>query len=520
MQNSVRKALPLATAFLLALCGAAIAGDNANVIVSLTSPTEVSDVGPGGTIEVALSASGMVGVKQFDVTLEVSPADAFDLSATTFAQNAAAFTISPGVEFPAEGQVKSGAASFGAAVNGDAALGTFTLKASSTFTTDTEATITVVRVSIGPSSTDRDVFTTEQLGLSITVNPPPPPVIEPTLTATSLTDVSLDYSAVGAASTINNSAGEITFSVSFTNNTGAAASGQSISWAVTNNGSEAVAILQTGAAAIAVAAGASRTVTRTTDANGSATLILDAEGDKGAGTTSASVVASTSAPNSDNVTRQLSVQFSATWDVPVPAELASFTSEVTVDGNVLLQWQVASQSNNLGWEVYRSTDNRVFAKVSDLIPGEGTTDQFRTYSFLDIQLPKGEVLYYYLSQIDLSGATSRSPVIEVLRMATAVAQAQALPTINALWQNYPNPFNPETTISFDLHSEGVITLTVYDLAGQVIRTLIDQQPMAAGRYKSVWDGRDGSGALVGSGVYLYQIRAGDFTSMKKMTLLQ
>jgi hypothetical protein len=89
MQNSVRKMFPLAIAMLLALCGAAIAGDNADVVVSLDSATEVSGVGTGGTIEVALSASGMVGVKQIAVTISISPADAFDDAATTFAPNPA-----------------------------------------------------------------------------------------------------------------------------------------------------------------------------------------------------------------------------------------------------------------------------------------------------------------------------------------------------------------------------------------------------------------------------------------------
>jgi len=82
MQNSVRKMFPLAIAMLLALCGAAIAGDNADVVVSLDSATEVSGVGAGGTIEVALSASGMVGVKQIAVTISISPADAFEDAAT------------------------------------------------------------------------------------------------------------------------------------------------------------------------------------------------------------------------------------------------------------------------------------------------------------------------------------------------------------------------------------------------------------------------------------------------------
>jgi len=225
------------------------------------------------------------------------------------------------------------------------------------------------------------------------------------------------------------------------------------------------------------------------------------------------------AANSDGVERDLSVDFSATWDVPVAAELASFTSQVTVDQGVLLQWGVASQSNNLGWEVFRSTDGRVFTKVSDLVLGDGNSDEFKSYDFIDSNLPQVDVLYYYLNQIDLDGTTSRSQIVEVLLSPTAVAEL-ALPTANALQQNFPNPFNPETMISFDLSGDQVVSLTIYDMAGQVVRTLVDAQPMTVGSYKQMWDGRNNSGAKVGSGIYFYQLRAGDFIAKKKMTLLQ
>jgi len=592
MRNSVRKTLPLAIAFLLVLSGAAFAGDNAAVVLSLDTANEFAGVEAGATVDVTLSAAGLVGAKQFDITLEVSPADAFDLTSTTFAHNAAAFQISPGVEFPTAGQVKSGAASFGAAADGDALMGTFTLKTADSFTSSTEATITVIRYSVGPSSTDRDVFDTAALGLSVGINPPAPAptvasidpvsgsisgggtltvtganfqdgatvtiggnaatdvafvdatsltatipagaegavdvvvanpdgqsvtlaggyeylgIIEPTLTAISATDASLDYSAVGEGASTDGSAGEVTFSVSFTDGTGAAGAGTAISWAITNNGSETVYVLGEGE----VAAGGNLTVA-------GASISLDAEGDKSAGTTSVAAVASVTAANSEGVDRTLDVSFAATWDVPVAAELASFAGAVTPDDGVLLQWSVASQSNNLGWEVYRSTDDVAFEKVGDLVIGDGTSDEFKSYSFTDGELPVADVLYYYLKQVDLDGTTARSSVIEVVLAATAVTQ-QALPTTNALQQNYPNPFNPETTISFDLSAESVVTLTVYSMTGQVVRTLVDGKALGAGQYKSVWDGRDESGSKVGSGVYFYQLNAGDFTAKKKMTLLQ
>jgi hypothetical protein len=403
-------------------------------------------------------------------------------------------------------------------VEGDGALGTFTLTADSSFTADTEATITVSSISIGPTSTDRDNFDADALGLSITVNPPAPPappVIEPGLSASSVTDASLDYSAVGSGDLDDSSDGEITFAVNFTDNTGGAGEGQAVIWTVVNNGSESVFLLGVGE----IAAGTEETVEGATDAEGNVSGTFDAEGDKSAGTTSISVTASVATENSEGEARELSVEFSATWDVPVAAELASFASQITVDDDVLLQWSVASQSSNLGWEVYRSTDNRVFTKVSDLIAGEGTSDEFSSYSYTDGNLPVADVLYYYLNQIDLDGTTTRSQVVEVLFSPTAEA-VQALPLVSALNQNFPNPFNPETTIRYDLSDESIVNLTIYDMSGQVVRTLVNDQAMSAGQYKSVWDGRNASGQKVASGIYFYRLYAGEFTANKKMLLLQ
>ena len=520
MLNSVRKTLPLAIAFLLALWGAAFAGDNAGASFTLTSDAELSDVGASSAVILTVSAADLVTVKQLDLVVEVSPADAFNLtaSALTLGAEFAGFLALPAL---AEGDngVKMGGALLdltgtATGVNGVSSF-TITLTTSDSFDADTEATVSLVSISLGPSSTARDVFDADALGLSVAVNPPPPPVIEPTLAAGSDVDVSLDFSAVGDGDAADGSAGEVTFAVNFTDETAAAGEGQAISFVVTNNGSEMVYILGEGS----VDAGADLTVEVATDADGEAAITLDAEGNKLAGTTSVSVTASTTAANSDGVDRDLSVEFSATWDVPVAAELASFAATVTPADEILLQWSVASQSSNLGWEVRRSLDGVVFEKVGDLIAGDGTTDEFKAYSFTDSDLPQADVLYYYLNQIDLDGTSARSNVIEVALASTAVTE-QALPTANALWQNYPNPFNPETTISFDLDSEAMISLTIYDLTGQVVRTLVEGQTMAVGHYQSLWDGRDESGVRVGSGVYFYQLQTGDFTAMKKMTLLQ
>ena len=515
MLDRVHKATLLAIAIVLVGSGATFAGENANAAVALSSPVEVSGVGPGAEVTVALSATGLVGAKQIAWTVEVSDPAHFDFGVYTAegADPASFITPPPGAfgaqftgpEFPAgqEGQLKVAFAYLqGDGLSGESTLGELKLVTSSSFTTSTEATITVVEVLLGQSSEDRDVFDAEALGLSITLNPPAPPVVEPTLTTTTPIDASLGYGE------------SVAFGVAFTDQSGSAAAGQTIAWSITNNGSESVFILGQ-----EITAGTTARLDTPTDSGGNSGGVVSSEGDRTAGTTSISATATTTANNSEGVSRNLSVSFSATWDIPVAAELASFAGDVTPTNDVILRWGVVSQSNNLGWEIYRSVDNTHFLQVGDLVPGDGTTDEFKVYSFEDADLPVAQVLYYFLKQIDLDGSSSRSEVIEV-PVASTVTAAQALPRANALHQNFPNPFNPETTIGFELSEEAVVTLTIYDMAGQVVRELAVDKAMAAGHYESIWDGRDHHGARVGSGLYFYRLETGDFTSVKKMVLLK
>ncbi len=98
-----------------------------------------------------------------------------------------------------------------------------------------------------------------------------------------------------------------------------------------------------------------------------------------------------------------------------------------------------------------------------------------------------------------------------------------LPTGYDLSQNYPNPFNPSTTISFDLSATmGVnqpVNLTVYDIRGRHVRTLIDSE-LGPGSHKIHWDGRNDRGEMVSSGIYLYTLRAGEERFTRKMTVLK
>ena len=117
------------------------------------------------------------------------------------------------------------------------------------------------------------------------------------------------------------------------------------------------------------------------------------------------------------------------------------------------------------------------------------------------------------------GSTASLPKA-VLAGATEIDQDSegvTIPTEFELGQNYPNPFNPTTTISFTVPRAAEITLAIYNLRGQLVRTLISG-PVSAGRHKVVWDGNDERGVRAASSVYIYQLKTKDFLANRTLVL--
>lgn len=96
-----------------------------------------------------------------------------------------------------------------------------------------------------------------------------------------------------------------------------------------------------------------------------------------------------------------------------------------------------------------------------------------------------------------------------------------IPQIFTLEQNYPNPFNPQTTITFGLPQDyqGQVSLRIYDMTGKLVRELINEN-RGPGSYRVVWDGLSQSGSRLASGLYLYQLRAGSFSTARKLILMK
>ena len=102
---------------------------------------------------------------------------------------------------------------------------------------------------------------------------------------------------------------------------------------------------------------------------------------------------------------------------------------------------------------------------------------------------------------------------------TDVEDEALRPTRFDLSQNYPNPFNPVTTIKYQIAKQGKVELTIHNMLGQKVRTLIDKAH-SAGQYQVEWDARSDMGQKVSSGVYFYCLKTGDQIQTKKMLLMK
>jgi hypothetical protein len=102
---------------------------------------------------------------------------------------------------------------------------------------------------------------------------------------------------------------------------------------------------------------------------------------------------------------------------------------------------------------------------------------------------------------------------------TALGGSATAPLSFTLAQNYPNPFNPTTTIEYRLNKAQFVTLTVYNVLGQKVRTLVSGK-QGAGLHRLVWNGRNAQGLALPSGVYFYRLQSRENVATKKMILIR
>ncbi|MFC2103058.1 T9SS type A sorting domain-containing protein [Bacteroidota bacterium] len=186
----------------------------------------------------------------------------------------------------------------------------------------------------------------------------------------------------------------------------------------------------------------------------------------------------------------------------VPVELTSFAA-VAAGNNVHLNWTTATETNNQGFEIQRSSVDGEYEKVS-FVPGFGTTTETKSYSYTDSKIISGSYTYR-LKQIDFDGTYDYSEVV-IVEVTTPIEYA--------LEQNYPNPFNPATIISYSIPQDGLVTLEVFNLLGEKVASLVNEVK-EAGKYEVNFDASN-----LASGIYVYNLKANSFNAVKKMLLMK
>ena len=177
-------------------------------------------------------------------------------------------------------------------------------------------------------------------------------------------------------------------------------------------------------------------------------------------------------------------------------------------GAVSLSWSASEDVDFDFYNVYRqeivSTEPAVVFT---------TVDSF----FVDQNAAEAGAYEYWITAVDMSGLES-DPSNSVSAVLSA-DESLGLPTEFALRQNYPNPFNPSTQIRYALPEETRVTISIYDLMGRKVRTLVNDV-QSAGYRTAMWNATNDMGRPVSAGVYIYSIHAGDFIQNRKMVLMK
>ena len=217
------------------------------------------------------------------------------------------------------------------------------------------------------------------------------------------------------------------------------------------------------------------------------------------------------------------VTFYAISDTESPPIKADVNSDGSV--NILDLIVVASEIGNTGTNLVVDVNRDGVVSILDLILVAGVFDDVAAAPAAQPQVP--ETLTAVEVQGWLVNARSLEVKDSIMKRGFAVLEQLLIsltPIKTELLANYPNPFNPETWIPYRLAEDAFVTLTIYDTAGQVVRTL-DVGHRIAAAYESQskaihWDGRNGLGEQVASGVYFYHLSAGDYSATRRMVILK
>jgi photosystem II stability/assembly factor-like uncharacterized protein len=203
--------------------------------------------------------------------------------------------------------------------------------------------------------------------------------------------------------------------------------------------------------------------------------------------------------------------WSETMTIQTDVEELGQPVNVEVEGleqEIKLEWEAGPGSRNNIYIIYRSLDPRsIDLQISPIL---NIPDLDQVFRFHDSQVEYGVTYHYQIETTMISGEVHRS---EILSIRTGQ------PEEFQLMQNFPNPFNSNTQIRFSLPGHSRVRLRIYNVLGQIVRTLLEED-LPGGAYAENWDGLNDAGLRVATGIYFYELQSGDFSKVRKMMLLR
>ncbi len=187
----------------------------------------------------------------------------------------------------------------------------------------------------------------------------------------------------------------------------------------------------------------------------------------------------------------------------LPVEMVAFTAKAN-GMQADLRWLTATEANNYGFEIERRQTGN-WEKIG-FVAGAGASSSPRSYSYTDKNLSEGSYAYR-IKQVNKDGSFAYH--------GSAQVQIGSVAKKFELASNFPNPFNPSTTVQFTLENDGVATLTVYNVLGQEVTTLFNDNAQAGKLYQVKFDA-----SRLPTGLYFAKLQSGNQRMMQKMALVK
>jgi len=198
----------------------------------------------------------------------------------------------------------------------------------------------------------------------------------------------------------------------------------------------------------------------------------------------------------------------------LPVELSSFTGVLTAQNFVRLTWVSESETNMLGYRVYRSEEAEFASAVlltPVMIEATNTSTQ-QSYTFTDTQVEIETTYNYWLESVDFSNTTLHGPVF----VHVNGTEVPNLPQSTIMGNAYPNPFKTQTSIALAIKAGENASVTIYNILGQAVKTY----NVSEGTHTINWDGRDSHNNACGSGIYFYKLQSPTMNQTKKMVIVR